>query len=181
MARATELLTEAGEATGATMRRAVDEVHHNWRDHRHALQTIHETAMVSAEFGHGWRERLERHLAVLVTMGGRAGGGPHRPRAAVPPGPTPRASTASPACAVIDDHSEGGGHRQQVDPQDVSQEPGPVSPRYRGHVREVSPSYRGHGGPAQRVSTNASTAATTSGLKASASRAQTERVHRRGR
>jgi hypothetical protein len=76
MARATELLTEAGEATGATMRRAVDEVRHNRRDHRHALQTFHETAKVSAEFGHGWRDRLERHVAVLVTMveGERAAG-----------------------------------------------------------------------------------------------------------
>jgi hypothetical protein len=35
--------------------------------------------------------------------------------------------------------------------------------------------------PAQRDSTNASTAATTSGLKASTSRTQTERVHRGGR
>jgi hypothetical protein len=72
------------------MRRAVDEVRHNWRDHRHALQTFHETAMVSAEFGHGWRERLERHVAVLVTMveGERAAG-----RAA--PGPPSAAAIAS--------------------------------------------------------------------------------------
>jgi TetR/AcrR family transcriptional regulator, ethionamide resistance regulator len=76
MARTTEPLTEAGDATVASMRRAVGEVCRNWREHAHALRTFHETAMVSADFGERWRERLETHVATLARLieGERAAG-----------------------------------------------------------------------------------------------------------
>ncbi len=50
--------------------------------------------------------------------------------------------------AGANDHSEGGATGRRGDPGEracVRQVPGPLSPRYRGRVREVSTSYRGHG------------------------------------
>jgi AcrR family transcriptional regulator len=76
MARTTEPLTEAGDATEPSMRRAIEEVCRNWREHTNALRTFHETAMVSASFGERWRERLGTHVATLAQMieGERAAG-----------------------------------------------------------------------------------------------------------
>ena len=41
-------------------------------------------------------------------------------------------------------HSEEGGNARRRWTSSVSQEPGPLSPRYRGRVPKLSPSYRGH-------------------------------------
>jgi AcrR family transcriptional regulator len=68
MARTTDPLTEAGDATEASMRRAIDEVCRNWREHTAALRTFHETAMVSPDFGERWRARLETHVATLAGL-----------------------------------------------------------------------------------------------------------------
>jgi AcrR family transcriptional regulator len=82
MARTTDPLIEAGDASEPGMRRAIAEVCRNWREHYHALRTFHETAMVSAEFGEHWRERLDRHVRVLTGLiegereAGRAEPGP---------------------------------------------------------------------------------------------------------
>jgi AcrR family transcriptional regulator len=82
MARTTEPLTEAGDATEPSMRRAVEDVCRNWREHSHALRTFHETAMVSASFGERWRARLDGHVATLAGLidgersAGRAEPGP---------------------------------------------------------------------------------------------------------
>ena len=40
----------------------------NWRAHRDALRTFHETAMVSAEFETEWRQRLEQHVTALTAI-----------------------------------------------------------------------------------------------------------------
>jgi TetR/AcrR family transcriptional regulator, ethionamide resistance regulator len=82
MARTTEPLTAAGDASEASMRRAIGEVCRNWREHTPALRTFHETAMVSPDFGERWRERLETHVATLARLiegersAGRAEPGP---------------------------------------------------------------------------------------------------------
>jgi AcrR family transcriptional regulator len=68
MARTTEPLTVAGDASEGAMRAAIEQVCHNWRTHDHALRTFHETAMVSADFGTQWRERLDSHVAVLTDL-----------------------------------------------------------------------------------------------------------------
>jgi AcrR family transcriptional regulator len=90
MARTTDPLTEAGDATEGSMRRAVEGVCRNWREHRHALRTFHETAMVSPDFGDQWRQRLHGHVTVLAGLieGERAAG-----RAA--PGPPSAEAVAS--------------------------------------------------------------------------------------
>lgn len=82
MARTTDPLTQAGDATEASMRRAIDEVCRNWREHTAALRTFHETAMVSPDFGERWRDRLETHVTTLAGLiegeraAGRAQAGP---------------------------------------------------------------------------------------------------------
>jgi AcrR family transcriptional regulator len=68
MARTTDPLTETGEATEHEMRNAIEQVCFNWRSHHHALRTFHETAMVSAEFGDQWRQRLHHHVTVLAGL-----------------------------------------------------------------------------------------------------------------
>lgn len=90
MSRTTDPLTEAGDATEATMRRAIEEVGRNWREHRHALRTFHETAMVSPDFGEQWRDRLHGHVTVLAGLveGERAAG-------RAEPGPPPAEAVAS--------------------------------------------------------------------------------------
>src|SRR5690606_15054921 len=68
MARTTDPLVETGDASEPAMRAAIEQVCFNWRTHRHALRTFHETAMVSTEFGDQWRARLERHVQVLTGL-----------------------------------------------------------------------------------------------------------------
>jgi TetR/AcrR family transcriptional regulator, ethionamide resistance regulator len=68
MARITDPLIDAGDASEAAMHDAIDQVCFNWRAHHHALRTFHETAMVSSEFGSQWRSRLERHVEVLARL-----------------------------------------------------------------------------------------------------------------
>jgi AcrR family transcriptional regulator len=71
------------EAMGEAIRRVCA----NWRAHRHALRTFHETAMVSPAFGDVWRARLEQHVDALTALiereraGGRAAADPPSPRA----------------------------------------------------------------------------------------------------
>jgi AcrR family transcriptional regulator len=50
------------------MRQAIERVGANWRDHRHALRTFHETAMVAPAFGQEWRQRLEQHVTALTAI-----------------------------------------------------------------------------------------------------------------
>jgi TetR/AcrR family transcriptional regulator, ethionamide resistance regulator len=68
MARTTDPLTEADGPLAEAMHEAIEQVCRNWRAHRHALRTFHETAMVSPEFGDEWRARLERHVVVLAGL-----------------------------------------------------------------------------------------------------------------
>jgi AcrR family transcriptional regulator len=64
------------------MGEAIQRVCGNWRAHRHALRTFHETAMVSAAFEDLWRQRLEQHVTALTAIiereraAGRAAPGP---------------------------------------------------------------------------------------------------------
>jgi AcrR family transcriptional regulator len=66
----------------AAMRDAIERVGANWREHRHALRTFHEFAMVAPAFGQEWRQRLEQHVAALTAIiereraAGRADSGP---------------------------------------------------------------------------------------------------------
>lgn len=68
MARTTDPLTDPSDASAPAMRRAIEQVCFNWRTHADALRTFHQTAMVSADFGERWRERLGRHIAVLTRL-----------------------------------------------------------------------------------------------------------------
>jgi hypothetical protein len=47
---------------------SIERVCANWRTHRNALCTFHETAAVSPEFEHVWRQRLERHVDALTSI-----------------------------------------------------------------------------------------------------------------
>jgi AcrR family transcriptional regulator len=68
MARTTDPLTASDRVLSDAMRDAIAQVCRNWRNHRYALRTFHETAMVSPEFGDPWRARLERHVDVLTDL-----------------------------------------------------------------------------------------------------------------
>ena len=70
-----------------TMGEAIERVCANWRAHRHALRTFHETAMVSSTFEQVWRQRLERHVTALTTI-------IERERAAGRAAPSPPAAQA---------------------------------------------------------------------------------------
>jgi AcrR family transcriptional regulator len=91
MARTMEPLADEDTPIATTMAEAIALVCSNWRAHRHALRTFHETAMVSTEFGAGWRDRLDQHVTALTAI-------IERERAAgrsAPSPPTARAIAAS--------------------------------------------------------------------------------------
>jgi AcrR family transcriptional regulator len=87
MARTMDPLTVEGQPVSEAMVEAVQRVCDNWRAHRHALRTFHETAMVSPAFEEVWRQRLEQHVTSLTAIiereraAGRATTGPPRARA----------------------------------------------------------------------------------------------------
>jgi AcrR family transcriptional regulator len=91
MARTTDPLTAGDAPLGDAMHEAIAQVCRNWRTHRYALRTFHETAMVSPEFGDPWRERLERHVTVLTGLIERE----QRDKRAAPGPPAARAIASS--------------------------------------------------------------------------------------
>lgn len=82
MARTMDPLVADAVPIAEAMGDAIQRVCDNWRTHRHALRTFHETAMVSPTFETVWRARLEQHVSVLTALiereraAGRAAAGP---------------------------------------------------------------------------------------------------------
>ena len=68
MARTMDPIADEGKPIVEAMGEAIDRVCANWRTHRHALRTFHETAMVSPEFEQEWRQRLEHHVTALTAI-----------------------------------------------------------------------------------------------------------------
>jgi AcrR family transcriptional regulator len=73
------------------MGEAIERVCANWRSHRHALRTFHETAMISFAFEQVWRQRLEQHVDALTTI-------IEREQAAGRAAPSPPAARAVASC-----------------------------------------------------------------------------------
>ena len=61
-------ITVEGAPVTEAMVESIERVCANWRSHRHALCTFHETAAVSPEFEQVWRQRLERHVDALTSI-----------------------------------------------------------------------------------------------------------------
>jgi AcrR family transcriptional regulator len=61
-------ITVEGAPVTEAMVESIERVCVNWRTHRHALCTFHETAAVSPEFEREWRQRLERHVDALTSI-----------------------------------------------------------------------------------------------------------------
>lgn len=68
MARTMDPLMVEGVPIAEVMGDAIQRVCDNWRAHRHALRTFHETAMVSPTFEDVWRARLEQHVDALTAI-----------------------------------------------------------------------------------------------------------------
>jgi AcrR family transcriptional regulator len=68
MAATMDPIAVEGAPVPAAMAEAIERVCTNWRTHRHALCTFHETAAVSPEFGQVWHQRLERHVDALTAI-----------------------------------------------------------------------------------------------------------------
>jgi AcrR family transcriptional regulator len=68
MARTMDPIVDESAPLAEAMRQALDRVRDNWRAHRDALRTFHETAMVSPEFEVEWRQRLEQHVTALTAI-----------------------------------------------------------------------------------------------------------------
>jgi AcrR family transcriptional regulator len=68
MARTTDPLIDPDTPLAEAMREAIAQVCRNWRRHRYALRTFHETALTTPEFGDEWRARLEQHITVLTGL-----------------------------------------------------------------------------------------------------------------
>ena len=87
MARTMDPLTVDGVPVADAMSEAIERVGDNWRAHRNALRTFHETAMTSPAFEGVWRRRLEQHVTALTSIveaeraAGRAVPGPPSARA----------------------------------------------------------------------------------------------------
>ena len=105
MTRTMDPIMDESAPLAEAMREALARVCDNWRTHRDALRTFHETAMVSPEFETEWRQRLEQHVTALTSIieHERSAGRPRRARR--PPTPSPRrgsgcSSTSATCCSA---------------------------------------------------------------------------------